>query len=201
MARCEDEAVTADPRKLAQREEAERTFNDAVCERLARANDDYQRTHGHYLPTLAWLLNETRRERDAARLVLAQAGQTDEQHVRSMGLLLELNEKQAAEIAALKVAVEERCSDDYLLHRLHEEGASKRAAEAEAARLRKALERIADPTEITGDSQAELDRALSDPVGCPERELRARVRIAQAALARADDNTAQTGDSRPEAGT
>lgn len=46
------------------REVAERTFGEDACERLAASDREYQDTHGYYIPTLAWLLNETRAERD-----------------------------------------------------------------------------------------------------------------------------------------
>lgn len=49
---------------------AESTFKPDACDRLIQSNRQYQDTHGHYIPTLAWLLNETRKERDAARAAL-----------------------------------------------------------------------------------------------------------------------------------
>ncbi len=52
---------------------------------------------------------------------------------------------------------------------------------AENQRLRDALERIADPCEITGDGP--LEEILAAPHGTGERELRARMEKAREALA------------------
>lgn len=41
----------------------ERHFNEAACERLARANRDYQQSHAEYIVPLAKLLNVTRSEK------------------------------------------------------------------------------------------------------------------------------------------
>lgn len=47
------------------REHAETTFPVDACERLQRSEYDYYSTHGEYIRPLAFLLNETRKERDA----------------------------------------------------------------------------------------------------------------------------------------
>jgi hypothetical protein len=49
---------------LQRRKAAERKFDASACERLAASSQAYYSTHGDYVPVLAWLLNETRRERD-----------------------------------------------------------------------------------------------------------------------------------------
>jgi hypothetical protein len=51
---------------MSSRKTAEETFPVAACERLVRSEYDYYSTHGEYIRPLAFLLNETRRERDAA---------------------------------------------------------------------------------------------------------------------------------------
>lgn len=50
--------------RLDARLDLERTFDRSACERLAASNREYQDTHGHYLPSLASLLKDTRAERD-----------------------------------------------------------------------------------------------------------------------------------------
>lgn len=55
-----------------------------------------------------------------------------------------------------------------------------RKAEREVERLRRFLTRIASSTEITGDGP--LESVLADPHGMAERELRARVNMAQRGL-------------------
>lgn len=49
------------------RDELERTFTVDACERLMRSNQDYERSHGHYIVPLAELLNLTRAELAAER--------------------------------------------------------------------------------------------------------------------------------------
>lgn len=88
------------------RAEAERTFNVSACERLAASNREYQDSHSYYLPTLALLLNETRRERDAlvARLEAAERERDEVVRLAQGYEAAQRMEQERAEAAEAKLA-------------------------------------------------------------------------------------------------
>lgn len=75
--------------ELDEREYLERLFKADACDRLSRANRDYQQSHAEYIVPLAKLLNATRAERDG----LEEQQETLRQSVREYQEQLSAAEK------------------------------------------------------------------------------------------------------------
>jgi len=117
---------------------------------------------------------ETLREnvRHIARGCLSSSSHQPAPYVADIDAALALIEQRIGELER------ERCDCPPFERRYWKPRAER--AEARIAELERALRRIADPTELTGDGP--LEPLLADPHGTGERELRARMRIALAAF-------------------
>lgn len=84
-----------------EREYLERLFNEAACDRLTRANRDYQQSHAEYIIPLAKLLNITRSEKQ--RLV-EQYGTAQKDRARLIGALEDIASGNARRVITSSLA-------------------------------------------------------------------------------------------------